>query len=172
MSTDAIVMLREDHKRVRKLIRACRAADGDQGTEGLAGDTSGQGEIVNELLHELTVHMFVEKEVMYPQVRRLMPETAPLVLEFQEEHHVADVLARELAGMQPGDESYAAKLHVLIDTVERHLAAEEQEWFPQVREALGRKELQSIGVQTAAVRERAPERPHPSALSKLAELTA
>ncbi|MFF3619380.1 hemerythrin domain-containing protein [Streptomyces sp. NPDC002467] len=106
MSTDAIVMLRDDHKKIRKLIHTYRA-DSEQVLSS-AGDgpqeTVTPGEIVRELLHELTVHTFVEDEVMYPQVRQLVPETGSLVLEFHEEHHVANVLAAELERMKQDDE--------------------------------------------------------------------
>ncbi|RSS70324.1 hemerythrin domain-containing protein [Streptomyces sp. WAC06614] len=179
MSTDAIVMLRDDHKRMRKLIRACRNADGSGSASrggsggateaGLSEATGGGGELVDELLHELTVHTFVEDEVMYPRVRTLVPETERLVLEFHEEHHVVDVLARELEAMDAGDPSYAAKAHVLMDALERHIDAEEREWFPRVREAVGRKQLQAIGARMADVREQAPDRPHRPLLRQLAD---
>ncbi|MGR4878048.1 hemerythrin domain-containing protein [Streptomyces sp. LARHCF249] len=174
MSTDAIVMLREDHKKIRKLIHAYRA--GSERGLSSAGDggkeTTPPGEIVRELLHELTVHTFVEDEVMYPQVRHFAPETESLVLEFHEEHHVADVLAAELEGMRQDDESFDAKAKVLMDSVERHMEVEEKVWFPQVREALGRKTLQSIGMRMADARERAPQRPRKPLLRKLADAMA
>ncbi|MFE2324353.1 hemerythrin domain-containing protein [Streptomyces sp. NPDC059385] len=174
MSTDAIVMLRDDHKKIRKLIHTYRA-DSDQVLSS-AGDgpqeTVAPGEIVRELLHELTVHTFVEDEVMYPQVRQLVPETASLVLKFHEEHHVANVLAAELEGMKQDDESFDAKTRVLMDAVERHMDVEEKEWFPQVREALGRKALQFIGSRMAEVRKFAPQRPHKPLLRKLADAMA
>ncbi|MCB5179783.1 hemerythrin domain-containing protein [Streptomyces antimicrobicus] len=176
MSTDAIVMLREDHRRIRKLIRAYRAAGGGPGTgragEGTAADTGGRGEVMDELLHELTVHTYVEEEVVYPLVRRLVPETDSLVLEFHEEHHVADVLAAELAGMKPEDESFDAKARVMADAVERHMQSEEQQWFPRVRESLGRKELQAIGSRMAEVREKAPARPRQPLLRRVADALA
>lgn len=175
MSTDAIVMLRDDHKKIRKLIHAYRAG-GERAPSGGGGEvdeSAARGEIVRELLHELTVHSFIEDEVMYPEVRKLAPpDTGSMVLEFREEHHVADVLAAELDGMRQEDESFDAKARVLMDAVERHMDAEEKEWFPQVREALGRKVLQTIGARMAEVRERAPQRPHKPLLRKLADAMA
>jgi hypothetical protein len=44
---------------------------------------------------------------------------------------------------------------------------EEQDWFPKVREGLGRSVLQDIGAEMLDVRKRAPKRPsQPSALKK------
>lgn len=54
------------------------------------------------MIELLTVHTYIENEVMYPRVRALLPELENDVLESYEEHHVADVLVMELSGMKPG----------------------------------------------------------------------
>ncbi|MQW74897.1 hemerythrin domain-containing protein [Nocardioides sp. dk4132] len=159
MSTDAIVMLKDDHKLILKAFRDFEAAGED------AHKT--KGKVVDRIIELLTVHTYIENEVMYPRVRELVPELEDDVLESYEEHHVADVLVMELAGMQPTDERFSAKTTVLIENVRHHIEEEEQEWFPEVREALGRKVLQEIGAEMAEARERAPRRPsQPSALKK------
>jgi hemerythrin-like domain-containing protein len=159
MSTDAIVMLKEDHTRVRKLFREFeRLRDGARGPKR---------EIVNKILEGLTVHTYLENEVMYPEVRRLVPDLEDDVLESYEEHHVADVLCFELAGMEPDDERFDAKTTVLIESVSHHIEEEEKEWFPKVRQAVGRKQLQELGARMADLRPDAPRRPaQPGALQK------
>ena len=39
------------------------------------------------------MHTYIENEVMYPQVRELLPDLGEDVLESYEEHHVADLRA-------------------------------------------------------------------------------
>ena len=57
---------------------------------------------------------------------------------------------------------------MLIENVEHHMDEEEQEWFPQVRAALGRKKLQELGAQMEAARAKAPRRPsQPGAVKKV-----
>ena len=51
--------------------------------------------------------------------------------------------------MKPDAERFTAKTTVLIENVRHHIEEEENEWFPQVREGLGRKELQEIGAEMA-----------------------
>ena len=51
--------------------------------------------------------------------------------------------------MKPDDERFTAKTTVLIENVRHHIEEEEDEWFPQVREGLGRKVLQDIGAEMA-----------------------
>jgi hemerythrin superfamily protein len=104
---------------------------------------------------------------MYPAVRKAIPDLEDDVLESYEEHHVADVLCMELSTMSPDDERFDAKTTVLIESVTHHIEEEEQEWFPKVREGLGRKELQQLGEAMIAKREDAPRKPQqPSALKK------
>jgi hemerythrin superfamily protein len=159
MSTDAIVMLKTDHKQVRSLFRKFEQA----------GDNANatKGRLVDQILEELTVHTYIENEGMYPDVRALVPDLTDDILESLEEHHVADVLCTELAMMSPEHEHFDAKVSVLIESVEHHIEEEEEEWFPKVREALGRKDLQAIGERLLQLRAKAPKRPEqPSALKK------
>ncbi|KAB1160884.1 hemerythrin domain-containing protein [Micromonospora sp. DSM 115977] len=159
MSTDAIVLLKEDHKEMRRLFKAFQDAE--------EGPAARRQKLVNEILEALTVHTYLENEVMYPEVRKLLPDLEDDILESYEEHHVADVLCAELFTMDAGDERFNAKTTVLIENVLHHVEEEEQEWFPKVREALGRKQLQEIGERMIALRADAPRKPtDPKAIKK------
>ena len=67
MSTDAIVLLKADHTRVRRTV-----SDFEQ-----AGPSAKarKRDLVNKILEELTVHTYLENEIMYPEVRRLVPDS-------------------------------------------------------------------------------------------------
>ncbi|WP_433634659.1 hemerythrin domain-containing protein [Nocardia sp. CA-120079] len=159
MSSDAIVLLREDHKEIRKLFREFEKA-GDRAH-------ATKGRLVDKIIEALTVHTYLENECMYPTVRKLVPDLEDDILESYEEHHVADVLVMELAMMKPEDERFTAKATVLIESVDHHIDEEEGTWFPKVREQLGRKQLQEIGAQMIELRKKAPRSPaQPSALKK------
>ena len=158
-STDAIVHLKDDHKEIRRLF--------DRFEKAGENAHARKGQLVDRIIELLTVHTYIENEVMYPRVRELLPEVEDDVLESYEEHHVADVLVVELSMMKPDDERFDAKTTVLIENVRHHMEEEEQEWFPKVREGLGRKTLQEIGAEMIAKRKKAPRRPsQPSALKK------
>ena len=107
--------------------------------------TDTKGKIVDKIIELLTVHTYIENEVMYPEVRKLLPDLEDDVLESYEEHHVADVLVAELAAMTPDAERFDAKTTVLIENVTHHMDEEEHDWFPKVRDGLGRKQLQELG---------------------------
>jgi hemerythrin-like domain-containing protein len=159
LSTDAIVLLKDEHKQIKKTFNDFEKAGDKAYAE--------KGRLVDRMIELLTVHTYIENEVMYPRVRELLPEVEDDVLESYEEHHVADVLVVELAAMKPESERFTAKTTVLIENVRHHIEEEEQEWFPKVREGLGRKQLQELGEAMLEARKKAPTRPsQPSALKK------
>jgi hemerythrin-like domain-containing protein len=159
MSTDAIVLLKADHKEIRRIFREFQAA-GDRAVKKKA-------RLAERMIELLTVHTYIENEVMYPEVRALLPDLEDDVLESYEEHHVADVLCMELSAMDPGAERFDAKATVLIENVTHHIEEEEQDWFPKVRAGLGRRQLQELGVKLEEARGKAPRKPvQPSALKK------
>jgi hemerythrin superfamily protein len=159
VSSDAITMLKADHREVRRLFREYRRAS--------SRAVKTRAKLVNQIIELLTVHTYIENEVMYPQVRELLPKLEDDVLESYEEHHVADVLCAELATMTPADERFDAKATVLMENVSHHIEEEESDWFPKVRSGLRRKQLREIGAELEAARQRAPRTPaQPSAVKK------
>ena len=159
MSSDAIILLKADHKEIRRIFREFQAA-GDRAVKKKA-------RLAERIIELLTVHTYIENEIMYPEVRKLLPDVEDDVLESYEEHHVADVLCMELSAMKPDSERFDAKVTVLIENVTQHIEEEEQEWFPKVRTGLGRKQLQELGARLEEARGKAPRKPsQPSALKK------
>ena len=121
-STDAITLLKADHKEIRKTF-----ADFEKAGDGAAKTKQ---RLVDKMIELLTVHTYLENEVMYPRVRALLPDLEDDILESYEEHHVADVLVMELAAMSVSDERFTAKTTVLIENVTHHIKEEEEDWFP------------------------------------------
>lgn len=137
MSTDAIVMLRDDHKAVKKLFTTLKGHDVS---------------VVPDICRELTVHAEIEETIFYPAVRECIDMLD--VNEAYEEHGVAKTLIAELSAMDPSDDYYEAKAVVLMEMVEHHIEEEEGEMFPEVREAFGRNRLQELGEQMADAKAR------------------
>lgn len=162
MSTDAIVLLKSDHQELREQFRRFDEA----GENAVAA----KGKIVDKIVELLTVHTYIENEVMYPEVRKLLPDLEQDVLESYEEHHVADLLVAEIAALKPDAERFDAKVTVLIENVSHHMDEEEQDWFPKVRAGLGRKQLQELGATMIELKKSAPRSPaQPSALKKVVD---
>ena len=152
---DAITLLREDHRTVEKLFKEFEKAG------SRAGKT--KAKIVKQIIHELSVHAAIEEQVFYPAVREHVEDADDTVLEGLEEHHIVKWVLSELEGMTPADERYDAKVTVLIENVRHHVKEEQEDMFPEVRKALGRKQLVELGEALAKAKKAAPTRPHPKA---------
>jgi hemerythrin-like domain-containing protein len=141
---DAITMLKDDHKAVKALFRKYEA----QGENAVKT----KQQLVEQITHELEVHTSVEEQVFYDAVKREVPDERGDVLEGFEEHRVADRLLQELAELTPDDETFDAKVTVLIEAVRHHVSEEEDDLFPAVRKELGRKRLTELGDELAAAK--------------------
>lgn len=132
---DAIVLLKADHKKVRGLFKKLKGHDLS---------------VVPDICTELTIHAEIEERIFYPALRGKVEDLD--VDEAFQEHHVVKVLIGELEAMSANDDMYEAKAVVLMEMVEHHVEEEEGELFPDVREALGRKRLQELGVELAELK--------------------
>lgn len=158
MSSDAIVLLKADHKELKAVFKQFQQA---------GENAQKKGELVSKMIELLTVHTYLENELIYPEVRRQLPDLEDDVLESYEEHHVADVLVMELSTMNADHERFDAKTKVLIENVLHHIEEEEQEWFPEVRKGMNRKQLSDLGERMLDMRKKAPRSPaQPKALKK------
>ena len=155
---DAITLLKDDHKTVEKLFKELEKAG------GRAFKT--KRKLADQVIEELTTHAYIEETVFYPAARKAVPDTVGHVLESIEEHHVVVWMLSELAGMDPADERFTAKVTVLIENVRHHVKEEEQDFFPEVRKAMDRKALQQLGEEMAAAKPQAPRDPLANASAK------
>lgn len=123
---DALVLLVGDHNRVRGLFARFKKAKD-------AEDVAEMTRLAETVIAELTVHTTIEEEIFYPATKSLTEETTEDVAEGVEEHNVAKRLMSELQELEPGSETWIAKMTVLIESVEHHAEEEEEELFPEVR---------------------------------------
>jgi hemerythrin superfamily protein len=152
---DAIALLRQDHREVERLFKQFEKA-GPQAHKT-------RRNVADKVIKELSVHAVIEEQVFYPAIREAVPEAEDTVLESLEEHHIVKWTLAELDGMDPEAERFVPKMTVLMESVRHHVEEEEDELFPTVREALGRKQLAELGQAMEAAKKTAPTRPHPRA---------
>jgi hemerythrin-like domain-containing protein len=145
--------LKRDHRDVEQLFKTF---------EGLgSGALKRRRAVVDKMIAALSRHAAIEELMFYPRVRREVAEAEDVVLESLEEHHIVKWTLSELEDLPADDERFTAKVTVLIESVRHHVKEEEQELFPKVRKALGRKELAELGDELAAAEKTAPTHPHP-----------
>jgi hemerythrin-like domain-containing protein len=134
--TDAIQLLETDHRRMEDLLK--------KGEETTTRGVKTRTELLNTLTRELNAHEHIEETVLYPALRS-HPEAKDIVLEGYEEHHVADLIVKELHGLARDDEQWGPKFKVLKENIEHHIEEEEDDMFPKARGIFSREELQQLG---------------------------
>lgn len=152
---DAIVLLKNDHKEVERLFKQYEKL----GESALVS----KRKIVDQIIEKLAVHAAVEEQHFYPAVRAAAEDLEDTVLEGLEEHHIVKWTLSELEDLPAEDERFHAKVTVLIESVRHHVAEEEEDLFPEVRSALGRKPLVELGEVLEQAKSAAPVRPYPQA---------
>jgi hemerythrin superfamily protein len=150
---DAITLLKNDHREVEKLFKRFEKAGDNAHVQ--------KRDIVDRIIEELSKHAAVEEQLFYPVTRATVPDVEDTALESIEEHHIVKWVLSELDGMDPTDERFDAKVTVLIENVRHHVEEEEEDYFPKVRDELGRKALAHLGEAMEQAKTTAPTHPHP-----------
>jgi hypothetical protein len=123
--TDAIAMLKADHRKVEQLFAAFSEARGASRKEKLA----------REICTELKIHTMLEEEIFYPAFEGKIDQD--LMEEAIVEHDGAKVLVNDIEAAAPDEEFYDAKVKVLCEEIEHHVKEEEKPkegMFAQCRE--------------------------------------
>ncbi len=142
---DAVALLERDHRRIEDLVA--------RGEKTTARATTRRRELLQTLTDELAAHEKIEEQIFYPALKR-HSKARELVLEGYQEHHVADILVRELHALPPTDERWGAKFKVLKENLEHHIEEEEGEMFKTARSVLSPAQIQALGQRMAALKER------------------
>lgn len=150
---DAITLLKKDHSTVEQLFKRYEKAGDRAYVE--------KRDIVDRIIEELSRHAAIEEQLFYPAAREHVDDVDDIALESMEEHHIVKWELAELERMDPRDERFDAKVTVLIENVRHHVEEEESDFFPKVRDEIGRKDLGELGDAMEEARSTAPTHPHP-----------
>ena len=140
---DPIALLESDHRRFEDLLK--------QGEDTTERAVKGRTALLDTLTAALNVHELIEEKVLYPALKP-HAETRDIVLEGFEEHHVADLIVKELHDLAKDNEQWGAKFKVLQESLEHHIKEEERNMFPNARRVLSREELQDLGTRMRAMK--------------------
>jgi hypothetical protein len=124
--TDAIALLRADHREVEELFEEFESAKGAR-----------KRKIAEQICNELKIHTMIEEEIFYPALRGKI-EDEEMINEAFVEHDAAKVLVNDIMAGAPDDEFYDAKVKVLSEEVKHHIREEEKAkegLFAQARKA-------------------------------------
>ncbi len=111
--SDAIALLKADHRKVEDLFEKFENARGAASKRKLA----------QQICTELKIHTLIEEEIFYPAFRGKIDDD--LLDEAYVEHDGAKVLVNDIATGNPEDDFYDAKVMVLSEEIKHHVHEEE-----------------------------------------------
>jgi hemerythrin-like domain-containing protein len=152
---DAITVLKDDHKLVRRLFKEFAA------TTDRAVKT--RERLARRMVKELSIHAAIEEQVLYPRVRQVLKKGDQLADHALEEHQEAKELLDRIDGLAGDDPQLAGLVEQLTASVTHHVKEEEGDLFKQLRAEVARKDLTEWGEELQAARKKAPTHPHPHA---------
>lgn len=106
-------------------------------------------------------HAFAEESVLWPVMRRVLPDGEALTLEVEREHQEVNELVTRLERMQLDAPERPAVLERLAAVLREDVRDEEDQLFPRLQALVGRRRLQALGVLWALMDRIAPTRAHP-----------
>lgn len=121
-------VLKREHKEIKRLLKR---ADTDPRQ-------------FSHLAQKLTMHVQTEEDVLYTPLRNDR-HLHSMILEGFAEHHVVDLIMREIERSKTGTDEWHAKLKVMKENLEHHIEEEEGEMFKQARQVFDKDTLEELG---------------------------
>jgi hemerythrin superfamily protein len=142
---------RRDHEQLDRLLHELDAAAG-----------AAQEEVLTRIDRLVFSHAFAEETVLWPVLRRVLPDGEQLTLRVEEEHQEVNELVTALERDGVDDPRRPERLARLVEVLREDVRDEEDVLLPRLQEKLSADELRRIGLQWELVRRISPTRPHPT----------
>ncbi len=151
---DAFSLLKADHRKVEDLFSQLESASGQA-----------KMRVFEQIKMELELHTHIEEKFFYPALEK-PKQTHDLTLEAYEEHDVVKKLLQQMGRAKSVTEEWEAQAKVLQENVEHHVEEEENELFPKAEAALSEEDIETLGEQMEAEKERKQRRASSKGSSK------
>jgi hemerythrin superfamily protein len=142
---------RRDHIELDRLL---------SGLEGTTGRE--QEEVLTHIDRLVFSHAFAEETVLWPVLRRVLPDGDALTLRVEEEHQEVNELVSEIETLGHDDPRRAQRLSRLVEVLREDVRDEEDVLLPRLQEKLDPHQLRRLGRQWEFARLVSPTRPHPT----------
>jgi hypothetical protein len=111
--TDAIALLKADHRKVEELFEQFENASGSARKKAIS----------HQICVELKIHTAIEEEIFYPAFRGKIEDDT--LDEAYVEHDGAKMLVNDIEASAPDSDFFDAKVTVLSEEIEHHVGEEE-----------------------------------------------
>lgn len=138
---NALALLIADHAAVKELFKRYQHLCNN------GADSAEKEQLALQICDELTVHATLEEDIFYPALREALDDDA-ILNEADVEHASAKDLIAQIRDSDADDMHFDAKVIVLGEYVDHHVAEEQGEVFRQARKA--KLDLPGLGKQLTA----------------------
>ena len=145
-----LVRQRRDHERLAGLLERLRASAAE----------ADQAVVLNDVCRLVFTHAFAEESVVWPTVRRVLPDGEQLTLEVEREHQEITEVVSGLERSEAGSTERMVLIERAAALLDADVRDEEDELYPRLQEALTPEQLRRLGRQWELVRRIAPTRAH------------
>ena len=145
-----LVRQKRDHVRLDRLLEQVQTTSGEE-----------QEAVLHRIARLVFPHAFAEESVLWPLLRRVLPDGEELTLQVEEEHQEINELWTRLKtepASQHGRDRIVARL---VELLREDVRDEEDQLLPRLQEAVDVRTLRRMGIAWEVVRRTAPTRPHP-----------
>ena len=156
MRHPALIPLSHDHHHGLALALRCRKqALGQLRPMGVKGLKERAGEFREFFANQLVPHFRAEEEVLFPQMRVLVPESEAIIEQLIRDHQQIRAAIPQLQS-----EAGLGKLVFDVgDLLERHIRKEERELFPLFEQHVGETGAETIGEEIKKILDARPVSP-------------
>src|SRR3954447_15774294 len=149
--SSVLVRQRRDHDELDRLLDQLDGATG-----------AAQQEVLQRLDRLVFSHAFAEEAVLWPVLRRVLPDGEELTLRVEEEHQEVNELVTALEKGGLDDPRRPERLARLVEVLREDVRDEEDVLLPRLQDEVDAAGLDRLGRQWEFVRRIAPTRPHPT----------
>jgi hypothetical protein len=139
-----------DHIRLDQLLQQLRQAP--------LGE---EGAVLLPIFRLVFTHAFAEETVLWPVIRRVVPDGDQFTLEVEREHQQINQVVMALEDTPPGSPERARLIEQMIGLLFNDVRDEEDVLLPHLQEKLSRNQLRLLGIAWEGIRRISPTRPHP-----------
>jgi hemerythrin superfamily protein len=150
-SGSVLVRQRRDHVELDRLLHELDGATGRH-----------QEEVLTRIDRLVFSHAFAEETVLWPVVRRVLPDGDEITRQVETEHQEVNELVAALEEGGPDHPERPARLARLVQVLREDVRDEEDVMFPRLQERLDAAELRRLGRRWEVMRRISPTRPHPT----------
>jgi len=153
-------VLGQDHQEVKQLL-----AELENGPTKATGATEEQlllrKKMAEELVIEESKHEAVEEMFFWPTVREKLPDGERLASEATQQEQEGKGVLDKLDKCEASDPEFEELLGEFIKAGREHIAFEETQVWPGLRQVLSAEEASELGQKLEQGKKTAPTRPHP-----------